>query len=116
MYSNTSALAWARVQYVLFAVRSALSEEKTPSIAALPAIGGSAHATGHAVVTQEPLEGSTHGRRTENLTPPNPARRTLPLPHGSGINLTASTLISRVHVRRSMPHLRFYSYTELQCL
>ena len=35
MSSNTSALAWSRVRYVLFAVRSVLSEEKKFSIAAL---------------------------------------------------------------------------------
>src|ERR1022692_2884892 len=35
MSSNTSALAWARVRYVLAAVRSVFREEKTRSIAAL---------------------------------------------------------------------------------
>jgi hypothetical protein len=35
MESNTSALAWSRVRYVMLAVRSVLSEEKTLSIAAL---------------------------------------------------------------------------------
>jgi len=35
MSSNTSALAWARVRYVLVAVRSVFSKEKKLAIAAL---------------------------------------------------------------------------------
>ena len=57
MSSNTSALAWSRVWYVLFAVRLVLSEEKALHRGIVPDVVGPAHATDDAVVGQEPLEG-----------------------------------------------------------
>src|SRR5476649_2015876 len=57
MQSNTSALAWSRVRYVLRAVRSVLSEEEEALHRGIvPDVAGATHAAGDAVIDHQPLE------------------------------------------------------------
>ena len=78
-------------------------EEEALHRGIVPAVAGLAHATGHAVVGQEPLKGLTGV-----LAPQIGVMQ-----HGLGLVSPPDGHHECIgdHLRRSMSHLRFYSYT-----